>query len=84
MVFAKTKNNQRYLIEFTLENLENTLNPEFFYRANRQFLLSIDAVTQVKNSFNGKLKAIVNPHTDEEIIVSREKAQGFKNWLGKA
>ncbi len=84
VVFAKSKSNQRYLIEFTLDTLESTLNPDLFYRANRQFLISIDAVTQVKNSFNGKLKALVNPDSEEEIIISREKAQAFKTWLGKA
>ena len=83
VVFAKTKSNQRYLIEFTLDNLESMLNPEIFYRANRQFLICVDAVNQLKNSFNGKLKAIVTPDSNEEIIISREKAQAFKNWLGK-
>ena len=83
VVFAKTKTNQRFLIEFTLDNLETTLNPDLFYRANRQFLISIDCVSQVKSSFNGKLKAITNPASEEEIIISREKAQQFKNWLGK-
>ncbi len=83
LVFAKTKTNQRFIIEYTLDNLEGIINPENFYRANRQFFLSIDAVIQVKNSFNGKLKAIVTPNAEEEIIISREKAQTFKNWLGK-
>ena len=83
VVFAKTKNNQRYIIDFTLDSLETTLNPEIFYRANRKILLSIECVTQIKNSFNGKLKAFVNPASEEEIIISREKAQHFKNWLGR-
>lgn len=83
LVFAKTKSNQRFLIDFTLDNLEATLNPELFYRLNRQFLVSINSVQLVKSSFNGKLKASVLPVFEEEIIISREKAQDFKNWLGK-
>ncbi len=83
VVFAKTKSNQRWLLDFTLDTLENSVNPDFFYRANRQFLLSIDAISAAKNSFNGKLKVLLNPTAEEEVIISREKAQGFKNWLGK-
>ena len=83
VVFAKIKSNQRYIIDFTLDSLETTLNPEIFYRANRKILLSIECVKQIKNSFNGKLKAFVNPASEEEIIISREKAQHFKNWLGR-
>ena len=83
VVFAKTKNNLRYLIDFTLDHLEGVVNPEQFFRANRQCLVSIEAVARATNSFNGKLKVHVEPAFEDEIIVSREKAQAFKNWLGK-
>jgi two-component system, LytTR family, response regulator LytT len=83
VVFAKSKNAQRYLIEYTLDNLEASLNPDLFYRVNRQMLVSVDSVQLIKSSFNGKLKAIVDPAFEQEIIISREKAQDFKNWLGK-
>lgn len=84
VVFAKSKQNQRYLMEFTLDQLESTLNPNTFYRANRQFIIAIDSVKRVSNHFNGKLKVVVEPAFEEEILISREKAMAFKNWMGKA
>jgi two-component system, LytTR family, response regulator LytT len=83
VVFAKTKAGQRVLLDFTLDTLESTLNPLLFFRANRQYLISIDAVIQLSSSFNGKLKVSVNPAAADEIIISREKALSFKNWVGK-
>ena len=83
VVFAKTKLAQRMLLDFTLDHLEGSLNPQHFFRANRQFLISIESVIQIHNSFNGKLKVVVNPGAEEEIIISREKAQTFKNWIGR-
>lgn len=83
VVFAKTKQNQRALIDFTIDSLEKCLNPSLFFRANRSFLISIDAISKVTPGFNGKLNASVQPGQEHEIIISRERAADFKNWLGK-
>ncbi|MCT2563400.1 LytR/AlgR family response regulator transcription factor [Chryseobacterium herbae] len=66
----------------TLEELERQLDPKFFFRANRQFIIHIDSVKQVLNHFNGKLKLeLRKQQPDIEIIVSREKASVFKSWM---
>ncbi|NAW50065.1 response regulator [Elizabethkingia argentiflava] len=65
----------------TLEELERQLDPKMFFRANRQFIIHIDAVIQVFNYFNGKLKLQLKKHPGIDVIVSREKASSFKSWL---
>lgn len=65
----------------TLEELEKQMDPKFFFRANRQFIIHIDSVKQIFNHFNGKLKLELRKHPDMEVIVSREKSSVFKSWL---
>lgn len=68
-------------IPHTLEELEQQLDPKLFFRANRQFILHIDAIQQVHNHFNGKLKVDIRNNPEAEVVVSREKAGLLKNWL---
>lgn len=65
----------------TLEELEKQLDPKFFFRANRQFIIHIDSVKQIYNHFNGKLKLELRKQPEMEVIVSREKASVFKSWM---
>ncbi|WP_166336018.1 LytR/AlgR family response regulator transcription factor [Sphingobacterium chungjuense] len=69
------------VIPLTMEELEQQLDPTVFFRANRQFILCVDAIGQVHNYFNGKLKVDVKNNPELEVIISREKAPMFKNWL---
>ncbi|SIS93346.1 two component transcriptional regulator, LytTR family [Chryseobacterium ureilyticum] len=65
----------------TLEELEKQLDPRYFFRANRQFIIHIDSVKQIYNHFNGKLKLELRKQPEMEVIVSREKASIFKSWM---
>ena len=65
----------------TLEELEQQLDPKLFFRANRQFIVHIDAIKHIHNYFNGKLKIELRKSPDVEIIVSREKAVVLKGWM---
>ncbi|MDR0264110.1 MAG: LytTR family DNA-binding domain-containing protein [Sphingobacterium sp.] len=69
------------IVPQTLEELEQQLNPKIFFRANRQFIVHIDAIKRLHNHFNGKLKIEIKNNDEVEILVSREKAQLLKNWL---
>ena len=79
--FVTTKNNQRYIINYTLDNLVEQLNPQHFFRISRQFILNISAINSVSKHFNGRLKITVNPAFSEEIYVSRNRVQPFLSWL---
>lgn len=81
-VRAITLDKKTYIIDSTLEELEEELNPDQFYRANRQFILNRDSIVNIKKYFNGKLVVIVNPVYDERIVVSKAKGTEFKTWVG--
>ncbi|WP_316803501.1 LytTR family DNA-binding domain-containing protein [Pedobacter nototheniae] len=64
-----------------MEELEEQLDPKYFFRANRQFIIHIDAVLQIHNYHHGKLKVVIK-NCGAEIIVSRDKASLLKLWMG--
>lgn len=81
LTFLVTFTSKKYLIDFTLENLESELDPQKYFRVNRQFILNIDSIADIHSFFSGKLKIKTRPLCDKEIIVSRAKALEFKNWI---
>jgi len=80
-VFILTNDNKRYIISHTLEELEAKLDPRKFFRVNRQFIASADAVKKVHNYFNFKLKVELSPDPGFEVIVSRSRTADFKAWM---
>jgi len=75
------KNRSEFIISQTMEELEEELNPLTFFRANRQHILHIDSINTIQNYYNGKLKVMLERAPQREIVISREKAPLFKNWL---
>lgn len=78
---AKLDSGLEEIIPQTMEELEQQLDPKSFFRANRQFIVHIDAIQQIHNYFHGKLKLAMRNNPEVEIIVSREKAHALKAWL---
>ena len=68
---------------FTMDELEEQLDADVFFRANRQHLISINSIKTIHNFFNGKLKVVLNAAEETEIFISREKAPLFKQWLDR-
>lgn len=80
---AVTFAGQNHIIDFSLEALEEQLEPEEFFRANRQIIVNIRATEKIETYFGGKLKVKLNPPIEEPVIVSRLKATDFKQWMGR-
>jgi DNA-binding LytR/AlgR family response regulator len=72
---------RRFVVDYTLEQLESLLDPAQFFRLNRQFIAQLPAVQRLHPHFNGKLLLELQPAPNEEVLVSREKAGAVKNWL---
>ncbi|MEQ9424644.1 MAG: LytTR family DNA-binding domain-containing protein [Cyclobacteriaceae bacterium] len=72
---------KKYPIDHTLDSLENMLHPLEFFRINRKSLVSIKAIDQIHSYFNSRLLLKLNPRTDEDPIVSRDRVGGFKRWM---
>ena len=72
---------RRFVVDYTLEQLESLLDPARFFRLNRQLLAQLPAVRRLHPHFNGKLLVELHPAPAEEVLVSREKASAVKAWL---
>lgn len=70
-------------VSFSMNELEMQLNPDKFFRANRQYIIHIDSIERISNYFNSGLLVHLKGYPDEKIIVSREKAVALKEWLDK-
>ena len=73
--------NRRFVVDYTLEQLESLLDPRQFFRLNRQLLAQLPAVRRLAPHFGGKLLVTLHPTPTEEVLVSKEKASAVKNWL---
>lgn len=76
-----TASNQQFLINDSLEKLEESLNPKQFTRANRSYLVSAQAIVSLVVLPKSKLKLELNPTDAEEVIVSAERAALIRQWL---
>lgn len=77
-----TKEGRDYLLDCTLEQLEDQLQPELFFRISRKFFININAVKDIIAYTNSRLKIQLHKFSSQELIVSRERVKEFKNWLG--
>jgi DNA-binding LytR/AlgR family response regulator len=72
---------RRFIVDYTLEGLEDLLDPAIFFRVNRTFIININAIKDVLVYANSRLKVSLDLDFDKEIIVSREKVSDFKEWF---
>lgn len=79
--YAATLDGRNYLLDITLENLENELEPKTFFRVSRKFYVNINHIKDIVSYTNSRLQIKVNRYNEQEIIVSREKVKDFKLWL---
>jgi two-component system response regulator LytT len=77
------KNGTIIAIPQTMEELEEELNPDIFFRANRQFFIRAQSIKSISNYFNAKLKILLYGDSEREVIISREKAPFFKQWMDR-
>jgi len=80
--YIHTTDNRNYLIESTLELLENELDPSDFFRISRKFIIPMRAIKEIVLYSNSRLKVILPTYKDDEVVVSREKVSDFKTWIG--
>ncbi|WP_342089405.1 LytR/AlgR family response regulator transcription factor [Dyadobacter sp. OTU695] len=81
VVHLRTLDDKQYVVESTMEQLEQQLDPMLFLRVSRQFILNRNAVIEAEFYFNGRLLVKVKPQPDEHIIISKAKTAEFKKWM---
>jgi two-component system response regulator LytT len=81
VVYLYDSHEKNYPVQYTIEQLEAMLNPQQFFRANRQFIINRDAIQNIEHYFNRKLFVATKTVSPEKIIVSKIKAQPFLKWV---
>ncbi|MGA2408636.1 MAG: LytTR family DNA-binding domain-containing protein [Bacteroidales bacterium] len=79
--FLQNNSGRDYAINYSLDQLEDLLDPVQFFRINRKFIVSFSAISDIISYSNSRLKVKLNSNESDDLIVSREKVQDFKKWL---
>ena len=79
--YAHTYEGRDYLLDTTLEQLEDELSPEVFFRINRKFYVNINGIKDIISYTNSRLQLKLQSYKEEEVIVARERVRDFKLWL---
>jgi DNA-binding LytR/AlgR family response regulator len=81
--FCVTDENRNFILDNTLEQLEEMLDPSKFFRINRKYLVSAGAIQDIISYTNSRLRLVLKGLNDNEVIVARERVQEFKDWLDR-
>lgn len=79
--YLHTTDGRNYLLDTTLELLENELEPQTFFRISRKFFVNINAIKDMVSYTNSRLQIKLNSYKDDEVIVARERVKAFRDWL---
>ncbi|HYF32202.1 MAG TPA: LytTR family DNA-binding domain-containing protein [Chitinophagaceae bacterium] len=81
--FFKTPDNRKFVVDYTMDELEDMLDPARYFRISRSFYVSAACIDKIDDYFGNRLILQVKPAVDKEALVSREKVSDFKKWMGK-
>ena len=83
MTYLVTNEEDKIVLQQTLDDLEDELDPDLFFRANRQYIINVNGIQMIQNGVNGKLKILLKKGQLNEVIVSKDKAPLLKKWLDR-
>ena len=81
--FLVNRAGERFLIDTTLENLTKALDPDMFFRINRQIIIGFESIKKMHTWFSRRIKLELIPPFENETIVSAERVKDFKEWLNQ-
>ncbi len=83
ITFLVTSSGQRFPVDYSLDKLIEILDPNLFFRVNRQFIVKLPAIDAIHKYSATRLKITLKPDSDKEVFVSTERYSSFKEWLDK-
>ncbi len=83
IVKAISSDGKSFRFDYTLDELAELLDPELFFRANRQYIISRSAIKDIDIWFNSRLSVNLKVAVPEKIIISRVRIGEFKKWFGE-
>lgn len=78
---AVTFSGESHIINLPLSRLEEQLDPDLFFRANRQILLSVKSISRIEPYFNGRISVTLSPFFKDKVTISEDRVALFKMWL---
>lgn len=81
--FLKTQTGKNYALDYSLDQLQKRVDPEMFFRINRNFMVNINYISQIISYSTNRLKLKFKNSENEGLIVSRDKVSEFKQWLDR-
>ncbi len=79
--YAHTFEGRNYLLDSSLEKLQEELDPKLFFRINRKFYVNINAIQDIISYTNSRLRLKLKNYNEQDVIVARERVKDFKLWL---
>jgi DNA-binding LytR/AlgR family response regulator len=79
--FVIDKNHELYIADQPLIELEKRLDPSFFFKANRQYIINIKSIVRFKSIEQSKIKLELKPKPEREVIIGKENAGTFRKWI---
>ena len=79
----QTRENRRFVVDYTLEQLESLLDPRQFFRLNRTYLAQASAIQDIIHYTNSRLQTVLQHCPEGPVLVSRERVPAFKAWLDR-
>ncbi len=74
---------RNFVVDYTLDDLEKLLNPQDFFRINRQYLVHIDAIAKINTYSKGRIQVNLQYGPENSLLVSRGRTKDFREWLGQ-
>lgn len=83
VTLLQTRTGKKFIVDYTLDEIEEMVDPTTFFRLNRKYISAIAAIKEVFTYSNSRLKIHLENSSDHDILISREKMSAFKIWLGQ-
>jgi DNA-binding LytR/AlgR family response regulator len=83
VTFCHTNDKRNTIIDYTLEDLEQIVDPHLFFRVNRKYFIHAKSIKDIIHYSNSRLRLVLHNADDNDCIVSRERVQEFKQWLNQ-
>jgi len=81
--FVCTSDNRHYPLDYSLDHIEQMVNPELFFRISRQFIVCFRNIARIDILSKSRIRIETNPHSDDEMLVSSARTSEFRHWLDK-
>lgn len=78
-----TDNGKKFLVDYSLDKVEELLNANVFFRISRKFIINLNSIKDIIAFTNSRLEIVVDHFDEEQIIVARERVNDFKSWLDR-